>query len=110
MRQKLPREMFARIFLAGGGGIGMGQHMAGGDSVAVHNISAQANHRLDVHLRIRRQALSMPAIDDLDANGMGIDVAFAFPAAAPGVPSAGGLRHDLKNPPVFPHKVMAGDF
>ena len=83
LRQERPRKMLPRILFACGGRIGMGQHIARRDGMALHDILAQIHDGLDLHSGIRRQAKAVAAIDDFDADGMGIDVGFAFPAAMP---------------------------
>ena len=108
--EAIPGKVLARILLAGGCHVGMGEHARRGDGRAGEDVGAQPDHGGDLPVRIGRQAAVMARMDDLDADRARIDVGDPGPGAAPGMPRPLGLRHQLGHAPVLEHEVMGRDF
>ena len=78
-RQLSPGKAFARINLAAGRDVRMGEHARGRNVVAGDQLAAESNHRVDLQIGKMRQACTMARVDDLDSNRQRIDVARAAP-------------------------------
>ena len=74
-----PVELLARIDLAAGGDVRMGEHMGWRNGVAREDVGAEGDDRL--HLAVRKGAVAqiVPGILDLDADRARVGVGLALP-------------------------------
>src|SRR3954453_21890338 len=91
LRQRMPGEQLARIFLPAGRDVRMADHVAAADSVPLLDVGNQRDDRGDLLVWELSIAELMARVDDLDADARGIDVADPAPARLAGVPGALGL-------------------
>ncbi len=108
-REPGPGKDLARILLALGRDVGLGEHPLGRDGPARTEVARQRGHRRHLRLRVGRQAADMPGMDDLDAERAGVDVALALPGGGARVPGAAGLRNHLGDGTILEHEVMRRD-
>ncbi|MNP06268.1 hypothetical protein D3C76_982430 [compost metagenome] len=103
--QLAPGEVGAGILLAFGGYVAVGQHLGGGNVVAIDQIPGQSAEGGDLGPGIGLPAplvsgqgfvfRGITQIDYLDAEGAGIEPGILMPAAATGVPGALAVGHQL---------------
>lgn len=79
--EPLRGEVMARVCLARRCNIRMGQNIFRLDGITLAYIATEADDRLDLRILERRIVFEITRIDDLDADGSGIDVRFALPEA-----------------------------
>src|SRR6185437_14498849 len=77
--QSAPWKLLGGIPLACGRYVGMREHAIGADFLALHDVLAERDHRIDLPLRKIRIAEVVAGIADLDSDRARIDVALAFP-------------------------------
>ena len=72
------------------------------------NVLRQRDDGFDLRMRIGRQRF-VSAIDDLDADRRGVEVAVAFPRALTGMPGAPLFSDKLVDATVLPDEIMRRD-
>ena len=105
-----PGKQFAGIVLAHGRDIAMAQHAPGGNGVAGENAACQFDQRRDLRFGKGAIAEFMAGIDQLDADGAGIDVARAGPIGNARMPGAALFRHQRIDRAILVDHVMRRDF
>jgi hypothetical protein len=112
--QLLPREVRTRILLAAGGDVGVADDALGLDVMALLDVAHQCDDLVDLRLRERRidaagRAVHIARVDDLDADGRGVQVAVPAPEAGAGMPAAAVLVDQrVADGRVVAHQVVAG--
>src|SRR5690348_11775153 len=74
-----PWKPFARVALAGGRDVGMGEHTERRDRPTAEDVARERDHGLDLRVGEFRTAFVMPRVADFDPDRARIDVARAFP-------------------------------
>src|SRR6185312_12694852 len=104
-----PRKQFARVLLAVRRDVGMADHETRRNMPAGDDSARQFLDRGDLPVGKRAVAEFVAGIDDLDADGMGVDVAPPGPETFPGMPGAALLRHETPHRAVFLNDIMRAD-
>ena len=100
--------MLARVFLAAGRDVGMAEDAPLGNVVAGADVVAERDDGRYLGVGIGRQTAVVAGVDDLDADGDGVDVALAGPEGLSRVPGAAALGDELGDPAAFPDEIMGG--
>ena len=93
----------------------MAENARGGDGMAAENVVDEIQHGMDLWSGIGRQAAIrraeiMPAIDDLYADGAGVQILLSLPAGDACMPGALVLFDELRDAAIFPDHVVRRDF
>src|SRR5690606_24497921 len=104
-----PGKLLAGVELAAWRDIGMGKHALRWNVVAGDDSATEPDDRCDLPAGKTPIAELVPGIDDLDADGVRIDVGDASPRTLAGVPGAVAFAHHLHDAAVLMNKIMRGD-
>jgi len=108
-RQALPGEELARVVLAIGGGVGVAQDTRIRNGPPRADVGDEVDQGLDLRVGEGAIAELVARIDDLDADGDGVDVGLALPEALSGMPGAAFLRNQGEDAAVFLDHVVGAD-
>jgi hypothetical protein len=106
--------MLAGVLLSQGRDVRMPDDPRLGNVMGGQDLVAELDQRIDLGRGVRRQRAVrlreiMPAIDDLDADGPGVQILVTLPAGDPGMPGPAAFGHHLVHPAILPEQVMGRD-
>jgi hypothetical protein len=104
-----PGKFLARVLLALGRDIRVSEHAGGGNRMARQDVTTECDHGFDLQVGKVAVAEVVPRIDDLDADGVRVDVGHAVPRSQAGMPGAPRLRHELVDTTVLVDEIVRGD-
>src|SRR5690606_5873673 len=98
--QAFPGEHRARVELAQGRDVAVADDVSRLDAVALHDVLEQYDQRLDLRLAVGVPhapggGVGEARVDDLDADGSGVEPGPALPLAVAGMPGATTFIHQL---------------
>src|SRR5690606_34273505 len=105
-RKHAPRIDLSRINFPPVSNVRMSENARCHNAPTLANATRWPAYRYDLTSRERRKICKWPAIDHLDADGIGVDVAHAFPRSLAGVPCAVGFAHHLGDAAILVNQVV----